>query len=161
MRRAAVSVLLALMLSSLAGAEVPEAYAPLSERALSALLRRPCALVYVWSSDCGPCLGELPDLLRTLAALPAVAPVVLDVTPGDDHDFARGLAAALMNPFPLYYPEGDRNALTRRLGLMQALPWAILYARGHRRKEWSGGVDLGRLGDDVAAHCVAPPQKLK
>lgn len=136
-------------------------YEELPAAKLAAMKKKPCTLLHVWATWCTTCLQELPDLLKALAAIKGVTPVVIDVSsPFVQNNFSKKWMASLKPPFKTYLKPDVKDAAyleTVDKDWSGGLPFSALYHKGKRRKVWNGSIDLsGNLSElrrDVAEHC--------
>jgi len=126
---------------------------------LELLKRKPCTLIHLWASWCGPCVKELPKLLEALPKIENLNPVVIDVSsPNAQEHNSKPLLERIAPSIPLYKKAaGDEDPFMNAMDpkWSGALPYSVLFHRGRAIKKWEGPLDLTALRKAVGAVCHA------
>ena len=157
MRRAAI------LLSLIAFCAGPSAVAKHRQEVLPAakianVKKLPCTFLHVWATWCTICIQELPSLLKTLAAMKGVNPVIIDVSAGFvQNNFSKKWMANLAPPFTTYLkPDGNDEkylaAIDKRWS--GALPYTALYHKGKQVKTWIGELDQKKMVAEIPKLCT-------
>jgi peroxiredoxin len=104
-------------------------------------LKGKVVLIDFWSTDCAPCLREMPDLNRLLAKYEAQGLELVGITLDSDRQTLQRCLEKQKISWPQYYdPAGQTNRLVQQFGITST-PVVWLVDRHGLLRDLSGGED--------------------
>ena len=153
--------LMILVLTALASPAKP-VYEELPADKIAALKKKPCTLIHVWATWCTVCLTELPDLLKVIASVKELNPVIVDVSSEfvQEHLLPQvdRHAQAAVQDLRETQRQGRGLPQRHRQGLVRGSPLSALYHKGVRKK----GLERINQPRDISARgCGSLPVTVK